>query len=102
MAATMAETGTHELTYRVPKFVEGEKHHEANAAAEFPQLFNFPGSIFGAIVISVSIKTMWILHQQRFCPSSFKPYTIHPDVHLLQKYTPCPKANHTTDTTMHT
>jgi hypothetical protein len=66
----------------------GKKHNEANAAAEFPQLFNFAGSIFGDIVISVSIKNMWILHQQRFCSNSFKPYTIHPDVHLLQEHTP--------------
>lgn len=54
----------------------GGRHNGANPAAEFPQIFNFAGSIFGAIVISVSIKTMWILHKQRFCSSSFKPNTI--------------------------
>jgi hypothetical protein len=38
----------------------GKGHNEANAAVEFPQFFNFAGSILHAIVISVSIKTVWI------------------------------------------
>jgi hypothetical protein len=60
----MAPMGTCGMIFGVPIFVRTETQTGANAAAEFPQLFNFTGSTCGETVISVSIKTVWIREDQ--------------------------------------